>query len=92
MLYITQEARTPAVNAVVGHFVDAANNCYVGELNYILSSIVYEWMMEHGLSYNSAIGVLECMKLELYRQVAAPYEDRKKKENGPVSELDMDRS
>ena len=30
------------------------------------------------------IGVLECAKLELYRRVAAPYEDDKIDENGDV--------
>jgi hypothetical protein len=30
------------------------------------------------------IGVLECAKLELYRRVAAPYEDAKCEDNGDV--------
>jgi hypothetical protein len=33
---------------------------------------------------NEAIGVLECAKLELYRRVAAPYEDEKIAESGDV--------
>ncbi len=33
---------------------------------------------------NSLIGVLECAKLELYRRVAAPYENDKIDENGDV--------
>ena len=33
---------------------------------------------------NEAVGVLECAKLELYRRVAAPYEDEKIAENGDV--------
>jgi len=40
-----------------------------------------------GLSYsnvNEIIGALECIKLELYRRVAAPYEDLKIEENGDV--------
>jgi hypothetical protein len=35
---------------------------------------------------NEAIGVLECAKLELYRRIAAPYEDRKMGETGEVYE------
>jgi hypothetical protein len=35
-------------------------------------------------------GVLKCAELELYRQIAAPYEDIKKEQNGPVSELDKE--
>ena len=48
-------------------------------------------LMKKKLNYaqlNAAIGVLECVKLELYRMVAAPYEDRKCMENGPISDLD----
>lgn len=39
------------------------------------------------LSYadiNEAIGALECAKLELYRRIAVPYENRKLAENGDV--------
>lgn len=35
-------------------------------------------------TYSHAIGVLECVKLELYRRMIAPYEDRKCEENGDV--------
>ena len=31
---------------------------------------------------NAAIGMMECCKLELYRKVAAPYEDQKEHDNG----------
>ena len=62
-----------------------------GHLNYIISKLIHIYILRRGLSYevlNEVIGVLECAKLELYRMVAAPYEDKKKSENGPVSELD----
>lgn len=62
-----------------------------GELNYILSRMIHQYITDHGLCYaciNEVVGVLECVKLELYRQIAAPYEDIKKAENGPVSTLD----
>jgi hypothetical protein len=64
----------------------------VGDLNYLITRIVHKWISSEGVSYaklNAAIGVLECAKLELYRQVAAGYEDQKKDENGPVSHLDQ---
>ena len=32
------------------------------------------------------VGVLECAKLELYRRMAAPYEDEKIEDNGDVYE------
>ncbi|MEX2466384.1 MAG: hypothetical protein WD995_05710 [Gemmatimonadota bacterium] len=63
-----------------------------GELNYALTKLVDAYLAtaarEDGrLRYaqlNEAIGVLECAKLELYRRVAAPYEDEKISENGDV--------
>ena len=33
---------------------------------------------------NEALGALESAKLELYRRLAAPYEDEKKSETGDV--------
>lgn len=65
------------------------NNC--GELNFYITKLCHIYIKNKGLRYstlNEVIGVLECAKLELYRQVAAPYEDIKKNENGAVSELD----
>jgi hypothetical protein len=58
-----------------------------GELNYLVTRLCDAFLMETGLSYknlNQAIGALECAKLELYRRVAAPYEDKKSRENGEV--------
>lgn len=63
----------------------------VGQLNYVVTKIVHNYIEYYGLNYgriNEVIGVLECAKLELYRMVAAPYENKKMAENGPVSELD----
>jgi len=62
-----------------------------GVLNFVVSKICHNYIRGKGLTYNTlneVIGVLECAKMELYRQVAAPYEDEKKAGNGPVSELD----
>ena len=61
------------------------------ELNYVITKLVHIWLTDRDINYarlNSAIGVLECAKLELYRQVVGNYEDCKQVENGPVSELD----
>lgn len=59
----------------------------VGGVNYVISCLCDIYLEKKGLSYtniNSLIGVLECIKLELYRRVAIPYEDIKLKENGDV--------
>lgn len=62
-----------------------------GELNYIITKLLHNDILQTGLSYanlNEVIGVLECAKLELYRMIVAKYENQKLRENGPVSDLD----
>ena len=63
-----------------------------GELNYAITRMV-DTYLNGALSYdriNSVIGVLECAKLELYRRVAAPYENGKIHENGDVYKCNND--
>jgi len=58
-----------------------------GELNYMITKIVNDYIASHGKSYailNEVIGALECSKLELYRRIIAPYEDIKIDQNGDV--------
>ena len=58
-----------------------------GDYNYIITRICNSIIMSNGLKYsviNEVVGVLECVKQELYRRVAVPYEDRKKIQNGDV--------
>ena len=58
-----------------------------GELNYIFTQIIRGHIDTYGLNYsnvNVILGALEGAKLELYRRLAAPYEDVKIKENGDV--------
>ena len=62
-----------------------------GDLNYCISKLIHYYIQDQGVCYatiNEVIGVLECVKTEVYRQIAAPYEDDKKSMNGPVSKLD----
>jgi len=65
-----------------------------GELNYVITKLCHiHFGYIGGLNYasiNEVIGVLECVKAELYRVVAGPYEEKKRIANGPVSELDDD--
>ena len=87
MPYITKDRR---VDVVYDPFNEPKS---AGELNYLLTSLVHAYIDRvHGkLSYaaiNEVMGVLESAKLELYRQLASPYEDHKKIENGSVSKLD----
>lgn len=59
-----------------------------GNLNYSIHQRIHEYIaVSGGLDYqtlNDVIGVLECIKLELYRRLIGPYEDKKMKENGDV--------
>jgi hypothetical protein len=58
-----------------------------GELNYTITDLVDAYIEKHGLSYsavNEVVGALECAKLELYRRIAAPYEDQKISTHGDV--------
>ena len=55
-----------------------------GELNYVVTKILKQIYPVRYFQINKAIGVLECVKLEFYRRVAAPYEDKKIKESGDV--------
>ncbi len=79
MPYIVQERRQPVIQD---------GPITAGELNFIISDVIDNYILDNeGVSYNrinEVIGVLECAKLELYRRIAAPYEDKKKEENGDV--------
>ena len=58
-----------------------------GELNYQITLLVDDYLSRKGLRYahlNEVVGVLECAKLEVYRRIAADYEDSKRNENGEV--------
>lgn len=58
-----------------------------GQLNFLLTQTVIQYMDSKGLSYqtiNDVVGALEGAKLEFYRRVAAPYESAKMVENGDV--------
>lgn len=58
-----------------------------GDVNYCVSVILKTFYdpakhSYHGL--NTAIGIVECAKMELYRKLAAPYEDTKEEQNGKL--------
>ena len=87
MPYIKQDRR-PALDKHVDKL--EITNC--GELNYVITRLIHNYIREW-LSYgaiNQVIGVLSCVSMELYRMIASPYEDTKRRENGPVTGLDND--
>jgi hypothetical protein len=90
MPYIKKEKRDELDPFIVELFKRAEGE---GDLNYIITSLLHKELLNGKLCYqkiNNLIGVLECAKLELYRVVAAPYENVKMDENGRVSQLDGD--
>jgi hypothetical protein len=57
-----------------------------GELNYMITRLIVEYAnaIPSYQSINDVLGALEGAKLEFYRRVAIPYENRKRQENGDV--------
>ena len=56
---------------------------FTGSINYLLFKLAKEHCKSYS-DYQKFIGELEACKLEIYRRLAAPYEDEKIKENGDV--------
>tara|TARA_A200000159_G_scaffold87804_1_gene81336 strand:+ start:2342 stop:2617 length:276 start_codon:yes stop_codon:yes gene_type:complete len=90
MPYISPDDRKN-YDAVVKELVEDlyhSGEAWRGNFNYTISSIISKFIDRLGgprySHINDIVGVLECIKLELYRRVAAPYEDLKAEENGDV--------
>ena len=87
MPYVTKKKRKqldPAINLIDRTMED-------GELNYTITRICHRWIRYRPFKYLTLVrvmGCLICVMFELYRKVIAPYEDKKRMENGPVSDLD----
>jgi hypothetical protein len=78
--YIKDERRDLIVDGLMSPSV-------AGELNFALSQVIKDYLKTHATNYqtyNDVIGVLEALKLEIYRRLVAPYEDTKIIENGDV--------
>lgn len=88
MPYITQEQRRDvdieiaALDKILTYIDEDKID---GVMNYVITKLIKnQYDVGHYQQYNSAVGVLECVKLELYRRAIAPYEDIKIRENGDV--------
>lgn len=85
MPYIKPNARDwyePEVSVLINLF----QRGNPGHLNYLITRLVLGWLPTCSKydDYNAVIGVLESVKLELYRRAVASYEDDKADENGDV--------
>lgn len=92
MPYIKQEERKKIDKLIVDLLKEIHN---IGHLNYVVTKLIHlyvEAKAEYmGLTYkilNETIGVLTCITQEFYRTIIAKYEDKKKWENGCISQLD----
>lgn len=87
MPYIRPEKREK-YKRVLGELINILKTLPVeeldGELNYAVTKILKEVYPLRYFHLNRAMGVLECIKQEYYRRVAAPYEDIKIQESGDV--------
>ena len=98
MPYIPQDQRA-VIDPAVNQLVEAIKKATVRKgtagrpippdsaMNYAMTRLVVHLLLPGNPDYMSlerAVGVLDCVKMELYRKVAAPYEDKKEAENGEV--------
>lgn len=89
MPYIKKEQRTkfePTIYTILQDLIKSDKSFEVGELNYIISSIIWK-IFDNKRSYtngNNLVGVLECVKNEFIRRRLNDYEDQKIKENGDI--------
>ena len=63
-----------------------------GDLNFLVTCFIDNYLLKNGTRYaniNEMIGALECCRLELYRKIAAPYENLKEVENGAVYQSEV---
>lgn len=96
MPYITPKQREIYDNLILKLYIELSdNNIPTGDINYIITRFLHYVLDDIRQRYdsnysgiNEIIGVLECAKMELYRAIAGPYEEKKRRENGPISTLD----
>jgi hypothetical protein len=83
MPYIDADSRQE-IDAEVNALAARLRSEPIGAVNYAFSRILFQRGLNSYSSINEAIGVLECIKQELYRRIAVPYEDQKLTVNGEV--------
>ena len=80
MPYIKTDDR-PLLDKII---VQIPKELTMGELNYLITKILLTTEPQCYIDYNALVGVLECVKLELYRRAIAKYENKKITDNGDV--------
>lgn len=87
MPYIKKDDR-PEIDKKLASLLEHLNKVPLeqqdGAVNYTVTRLIRGLYEPRYFNYNRAIGVLESIKLELYRRQVAEYEDKKIAENGDV--------
>ena len=87
MPYIDKESRSYWDDKSKDLIDSIHNNVDPGKMNYIITKLILKYINSKGIrytNYNEAMGILECVKQELYRKAVAKYEDSKCVDNGEV--------
>jgi hypothetical protein len=90
MPYVDQASRARLQPIVDAFAQSLSSQVTAGELNYLFTRLAQEFVRRRGVSYqslNDVTGALHNCASELYRRVAAPYEDAKIRANGDVFDL-----
>lgn len=83
MPYIQNYEDRGKLNVMVKRFTHCFGLNFTGHLNYFLFKLAKTQCKRYS-DYAAFIGELEAAKLEIYRRLIAPYEDKKIEENGDV--------
>lgn len=84
--FIKQDQENPITSATRPSLIPSECTT-AGDLNYAITELIKGYMESRKLNYqtiNDIVGALEGAKLEFYRRIAIPYENKKIKENGDV--------
>jgi hypothetical protein len=91
-----REKLNPYIHLLFGHINTK------GDINYIITSLAHLWALWQADSTfdgkrnyearSTGYDVLSEAAMEYYASVMLPYEQKKKIENGPISELDDEKS
>ena len=86
MPYIKDQNMRKKLSNIVDKFADELminDESLTGNLNFFLFKIAKDYCHTYK-DFSIFIGELESAKLEIYRRLVAPYEDKKIEENGDV--------
>lgn len=75
------------IDLLIEKLKSKSNDDLSGQLNYVISRLAWSLCTEKNMRYarmNTIIGALDCVKMEFYRRIAAPYENKKIESEGDI--------